>query len=52
MRRVEVRYETAERSYVVGHLLSIEGTIFFQYDEEFRKLGIELSPFHLPTSMV
>ena len=52
MARLEVRYETGERSLVVGHLLSAERSIFFQYDDAFRGYGLELSPFKLPTSIV
>lgn len=52
MARLEVRYETGERSLVVGHLLSAERRIFFQYDDAFRAYGLELSPFKLPTSIV
>lgn len=51
MRRVEVRYETGEWSHIVGRLLDLDGRIFFQYDEDFRQLGIALSPFHLPVSI-
>lgn len=49
MARLEVRYDTGERSHIVGHLLSAQRTIYFQYAAAFRELGIELSPFRLPT---
>lgn len=52
MTRLEVRYETGQTSLIVGELLGAEGTIFFQYGDEFRAKGLELSPFKLPTTLV
>lgn len=49
--RLEVRYDTGDTSYVVGHLLSAQRTIYFQYAAAFRELGLELSPFKLPTEL-
>lgn len=49
--RLEVRYDTGEGSHVVGHLLSAQRTIYFQYAAAFRELGLELSPFRLPLEL-
>ena len=51
MARLEVRYDTGAQSQLVGHLATIDRRIYFQYDSEFRRRGVELSPFHLPTSI-
>lgn len=52
MTRLTVRYESGAGSVTVGELLSSSRRIYFQYDAEFRARGLELSPFHLPTSIV
>jgi serine/threonine-protein kinase HipA len=52
MARLEVRYETGDQSHVVGHLLTAQRTIYFQYATPFAALGIELSPFMLPLTRV
>lgn len=51
MARLEVRYETGGETLIVGQLLSVARTIYFQYDAAFRTRGFELSPFRLPVSM-
>ena len=52
MARLEVRYNSGAQSLLVGHLATIERRIYFQYDSTFRQHGLELSPLHLPTSIV
>lgn len=51
MARLEVRYDSGENVVVVGNLLAVRRSIFFQYDEAFRARRLELSPFKLPTSI-
>lgn len=51
MDRLDVRLETGHTVARVGSLLATEGRIYFQYDPDFRTLGIELSPFKLPTDV-
>ncbi len=46
--KLEVRMTLDGREWVVGHLLSRDRRIFFEYTPEFRANGWELSPFHLP----
>ena len=45
---VDVRLSTSKGPRLVGRLLDAERTIHFQYEAEFLKSGLELSPFKLP----
>ena len=44
--RIEVRYQ----DHVIGHVAELEGAYYFKYTEQFIKLGIDLSPIHMPIS--
>jgi len=51
----EVRAEAEVRLWgaTVGALVELEsGRILFEYADEFRRRGLEISPFHLPTRLV
>ena len=46
---LNIHYTTASsRSIVVGQLALYQGRIYFEYDPEFLRTGLELSPFKLP----
>lgn len=51
---VDVRVEAEVRLWgdLVGALVELEsGRILFEYAEEFRRRGLEISPLHLPTEL-
>lgn len=46
---LNVRYTTApDSSIIVGQLALYQGRIYFEYDPDFLRTGLELSPFRLP----
>lgn len=45
---VHVYYHDLNTKHPVGRLLLKDRQIFFEYNADFVKLGLELSPFKLP----
>ncbi len=49
MNTLNVHYSSVQdRSIVVGQLALYQGRIYFEYDPEFLRTGLELSPYKLP----
>ena len=49
--RIEVQYLGGYSKVTIGHLAeAADGRIFFEYDQEWKSQGIELSPVYLPNS--
>ena len=49
--RIEVQYLGGYNKLTIGHLAeAADGRIFFEYDQEWKSHGIELSPVYLPNS--
>ena len=45
---INVYLDVDDKKHRVGRLVQSDRDILFQYDDEFLKLGLPISPFHLP----